>query len=156
MKASRTKFIKIVPFVAGVLSVSYVHAQQVTPKSDGLKWVSAPASLPAGAKLAILKGDLAKHEAFAFRLKLPAGYQLKPQSSPAIDRMVVVSGTFNLGAGKKFDRARTIPMQTGYVHWPDQSPYFAFTKEETILQVEGVGPWAVKYVNPSDDPMRKE
>jgi hypothetical protein len=33
--------------------------------------------------------------------------------------------------------------------------HFAWTKEETILQVHGVGPWAVNYVNPADDPRKK-
>jgi len=27
--------------------------------------------------------------------------------------------------------------------------------EETILQVHGVGPWAINYVNPADDPRKK-
>jgi hypothetical protein len=33
--------------------------------------------------------------------------------------------------------------------------HFAWTKEETILQVHGVGPWAVNYVDPADDPRKK-
>ena len=33
--------------------------------------------------------------------------------------------------------------------------HFAWTKEETILQVHGVGPRAVNYVDPADDPRKK-
>jgi hypothetical protein len=33
--------------------------------------------------------------------------------------------------------------------------HFAWTKEETIVQVHGVDPWAVNYVNPADDPRKK-
>jgi hypothetical protein len=29
--------------------------------------------------------------------------------------------------------------------------HFAWTKEETMLQVHGVGPWAVNYVDPADE-----
>ena len=104
----------------------------------------------------MLQGDLAKPGALAFRLKLPAGYQLKPQSSPAIERMMVISGAFNLGSGEKFDNARTIPLYTGYAHWPNNSAFFGFTQEETIVEIEGSGPWAVTYVNPADDPMKKK
>ena len=156
MKTSYAKFIRIVPFVIGLLGVSYAQAQQTTASSSDLKWVNAPASLPAGAKLVMLRGDLAKPGAFSFRLKLPAGYQLKPHSSSAIGRILVVSGVFNLGAGEKFDSTRTIPFYAGYMHWPDKSPYFAFTTEETVLEIEGVGPWAVSYVNSDDDPMKNK
>jgi hypothetical protein len=155
MKSSYAKFIRIAPFVIAVLSVSLSHAQQVTVPSFGMKWMTAPASLPQGAKLAILEGDLTKPGALAFRLKLPAGYQLKPHSSPAIDRLIVISGTFNLGSGNKFDTARTIPMSAGYVHWPDKGAYFGWATEETIIEYQGVGPFAVSYVNAGDDPARK-
>lgn len=104
----------------------------------------------------MLKGDLAKPGAFVFRMKLPAGYRLKPHSTSAIERIVVVSGTFNLGAGDKFDDARTIPLYAGYVHWLDQTPYFAYTSEETVLEIEGAGPFVVNYVSPADDPMNKK
>jgi glycyl-tRNA synthetase alpha subunit len=33
--------------------------------------------------------------------------------------------------------------------------HFGFFNEETILQVHGVGPWAINYVNPADDPRKK-
>jgi anti-sigma factor RsiW len=33
--------------------------------------------------------------------------------------------------------------------------HFVETKEETVIQVHGVGPWGVTYVNPDDDPNKK-
>ena len=155
MKTSYANFIRMMPFVMAVLALSTAHGQQAPDASDGLKWINAPASLPAGAKVAMLQGDLATSGAFTFRLKLPAGYQLKPQSSPAVNRLFVVSGALNFGTGDKFDNARTMPLYSGYAHWPNNGSYFAYTKEETVIEIEGVGPWAVKYVNPADDPMKK-
>lgn len=155
MKTTYANFIRMVPFVITVLAFSAAHGQQAPAASDAPKWINAPASLPAGAKVTMLQGDLAKAGAFAFRLKLPAGYQLKPQSSPAINRLFVVSGALNFGTGDKFDNARTMPLYSGYAHWPNNGPYFAYTKEETVIEIEGVGPWAVNYVNPADDPMKK-
>jgi hypothetical protein len=32
--------------------------------------------------------------------------------------------------------------------------HFAWTNEETIVQLHGVGPWAITYVNPADDPRK--
>ena len=36
-----------------------------------------------------------------------------------------------------------------------KTTHFAWTSVETIVQVHGVGPWAVNYVNPADDPRKK-
>jgi hypothetical protein len=33
--------------------------------------------------------------------------------------------------------------------------HFGWASEETIVQVHGVGPWSITYVNPADDPMEK-
>jgi len=156
MKTSYARLIKTIPLIVGLLGASYVHAQHAPAAASDLKWVNAPASLPEGARMAMLQGDLAKPGAFSFQLKLPAGYQLKPQSSPAINRLFVISGALNFGAGEKFDSARTVPLYSGYAHWPSNGAYFAFTKEETVVEIEGAGPWAVNYVNPADDPMAKK
>jgi hypothetical protein len=34
--------------------------------------------------------------------------------------------------------------------------HFAWTKDETIVQVRGIGPSGVTYVNPADDPGKKK
>jgi len=155
MKTPYAKFFKITIFAISLMGVSFAHAYQGHATSGDIKWVNAPASLPPGAKLAMLHGDLGKPGTLAFLLKFPAGYRLKPQSSPAIERLIVVSGTFNFGSGTKFDNAHTIPLSTGYVHWPDKSPFYGYAKEETVVEIQGVGPWAVNYVNPGDDPRKK-
>jgi len=36
-----------------------------------------------------------------------------------------------------------------------KATHFAFFNDETVLQVHGVGPWQVNYVNPEDDPRKK-
>jgi hypothetical protein len=147
MKTPFAKFNMIVLFVIGVLGVSFAHAEQVIATSGNVKWVNAPASLPHGAKIAIMEGDLAKPGVLKFLLKFPADYMLEPQSSPTLDRIMVISGNFNLGLGDKFDKSRTIPMRAGYMHWPHKSAFFAWTNEETIVEYEGVGPWAVTYAD---------
>ena len=35
---------------------------------------------------------------------------------------------------------------------PKGHHHFAWAKGETVVQVHGVGPWAIVYVNPADDP----
>jgi len=33
--------------------------------------------------------------------------------------------------------------------------HFAWTKEEVVVQLNGMGPWGVTYVDPADDPRKK-
>jgi hypothetical protein len=155
MKTPYAKFIEIMLFVIGVLAISFAHLPEGNAASD-MNWVNAPAALPMGAKLATLRGDVVKPGALVFRLKLPAGYQLKPHSSPSLESLIVISGTFNFGSGEKFDKARTFALSEGFKHWLDESPYFGWTTEETVIQIEGAGPWTVNYVNPGDDPRKKK
>jgi hypothetical protein len=34
---------------------------------------------------------------------------------------------------------------------PTAEPYYFLTKEETVVQVHGIGPWGITFVNPADD-----
>jgi quercetin dioxygenase-like cupin family protein len=117
------------------------------------KWVEGPASLPKGARIAVLEGDPAKAGPFVFRLRVPDGYRVPPHTHPKNERITVLQGTFNVGMGVKFDRAATTPMPAGtYGWWPAGMTHFVWAKDETILQFHGDGPWTIDYVDPADDP----
>ena len=68
-----------------------------------LKWEPAPPSLPPGAQIAVLEGDMPKPGFFAVRARFPAGYRIAPHWHPGWERVTVLSGTFYLGDGEKFD-----------------------------------------------------
>ena len=69
-----------------------------------IKWQDAPASLPPGAKLAVLEGNPAKEGTFVMRLKLPDGYRVPPHTHPKPEIVTVISGIFRLGSGKMVRR----------------------------------------------------
>jgi len=118
-----------------------------------LKWKDGPASLPAGAKVAILEGDPAKEGPFTFRVLLPDGFKVPPHTHPGAEHVTVISGTFYLGMGEKFDQSAGHQMSAGaFGYWPAGMKHFAWTKGETMIQVHGVGPWGITYLNPADDP----
>ena len=120
-----------------------------------LKWTDVP-SLPAGAKLAVIEGPLNEAVPVTFRLKFPANYQIPAHWHPAIEHVTVISGTFNMGTGDKLDKSKTMALSAGGVAIMQiKTNHFAWTNEETIVQVHGVGPWAINYVNPADDPRKK-
>jgi hypothetical protein len=118
-----------------------------------MKWSDGPASLPAGAKLAVLEGDPAKEGVFTMRLWLPDGFKVAPHWHPKVEHVTVISGTFNLGIGEKFDQAGAREMPPGtFGFWPAGMKHFAWAKGDTVIQLHGIGPWMITYVNPSDDP----
>ena|SRR5687768_15565826 len=121
-----------------------------------LKW-TAPPSLPRGAKMAIVEGDLTKPGSFAFRVMLPANYRIPPHFHPADERVTVLKGTFYMGRGEKFNAsaARALPAG-GFTSMPAGMRHFAFSKQGCVVQVHGMGPWGITYVNPDDDPRKKK
>ena len=131
------------------------HAH-VTLTPDDLKWGDVP-SLPPGAQLAVIEGPLNEAKPFTFRLKFPANYRIPPHSHPAIERVTVLSGTFHLGMGDKADRAgaKALPAGSVAIMQPGTT-HFAFTDQETVVQLNGNGPWSIQYVDPADDPRKKQ
>lgn len=124
---------------------------------DDVKWADAPPALPAGAKAALLDGDPKKEEVFCLRLKLPAGYKIPPHWHPGSERVTVISGTFKLGLGDTFDESKTKTLPAGgFFSMPPKTSHFAVTTEETVVQLNTLGPWSLTYVNPEDDPRTRK
>jgi hypothetical protein len=137
-----------------------VHAESQPPAHlmvtpSDLKWTDVP-SLP-GAKLAVIEGPLNEAVPFTMRIRLPADYKIPPHWHPAIEHVTVISGTFNLGMGDKLDASKTTALPAGSVAiMQPKIAHFAWTKDDTVVQVHGVGPWGLNYVNPDDDPRKKK
>jgi hypothetical protein len=124
---------------------------------DKLAWKDGPPSLPKGAKIAVLEGDPSKEGPFVFRVKVPDGYKIPPHTHPKPERITVISGTFNIGMGDKFDADKGKAMPAGtYGTWPAKMKHFVWVKGETVIQFHGEGPWAINYLNPDDDPRNEK
>lgn len=135
-------------------SASEAHGHTMM-KPDDLKWTDVP-SLPPGAKGALIEGPMSEAVPFTLRLRLPPNFQIPPHWHPGVERVTVLSGTFNMGAGERFDRSTTMALPaSGIAIMQPKTPHFAWTKEETVVQLHGMGPWAVNYINPADDPRKK-
>lgn len=124
--------------------------------STDLPWKDA-ASLPPGAKIAVLEGDPSKDGLFLMRIRLPDGFHIPPHTHPKTERVTIMSGIFHIAMGERLERsaARALPAGS-YGFWPAGMKHTAWAEGETIVQVHGVGPWAINYVNPADDPRNKK
>jgi quercetin dioxygenase-like cupin family protein len=154
------KLFPVLILASAVLAfTSWATAEQaghVVVKPGDVKWADAPPSLPPGAKMAWIEGAAAEPKPFTFRIKVPANYRVPPHWHPGIEHVTVLSGTFNVGMGEKFDAGKLTPLPAGsLLIIPPKTPHFVQVKEETIIQVHGVGPWGLNYVNPQDDPRKK-
>lgn len=121
-----------------------------------ITWKDGPASLPKGVKSAVVEGDPMKAGPFTMQLKLPANYKVPPHWHPAIEHVTVLSGSFHMGLGEVLDEFKATKLPVGgFAVMAIGTRHFAFTKEEATIQLHGIGPWGITYVNPSDDPRNK-
>jgi quercetin dioxygenase-like cupin family protein len=138
------------------LSTNWAQAgDHVMVSPSDLKWADVP-SLPPGAKIAVIEGPPTKAVPFTFRLKFPPDYKVPAHWHPAIEHVTVISGEANFGIGDKFDQAKTHTLSAGSMAiMQPKTNHFVWTNQETVVQVHGVGPWAITYVDPADDPRKK-
>ena len=158
MRISRIVVLQAIVVMMVLLTGSpgYAQSGHVMLTMDDVKWTEGPAALPKGAQLFMMEGNPPDAAPFTMRLKFPANYKVGPHWHPAIEHATVLKGTLNLGMGEKFDASQTKALPVGsFVVIPPKTAHFAWTSEETIVQLHGVGPWSVNYVNQADDPRRK-
>ena len=142
--------------VTGLASIPAIAADDhVAVSADQLKWGPAPPAVPKGAQIAILAGDPSKDGLYVYRVKVPAGYKVPPHIHPNDENVTVISGTFNVGMGGTFDEKNGQALKAGgFMHMPKGMQHFAWSTDETIIQLHGMGPQGIIYVNPADDPRK--
>ena len=141
----------------GRLSTADQHGEGILLRlPNSIKWQDGPASLAKGSQMAVLEGDPNKEGPFVFRLKLPDGFRVAPHTHPKMERVTVIAGTLNIGMGAKFDAKATKAMPAGaFGTWDANMEHFAWVKGETIIQLHGMGPWTINYLNQADDPRKR-
>ena len=120
-----------------------------------LKWGEGPPSLPKGGETAVLSGDPSKPGEYTLRAKLPAGYKIAPHWHPTAEHVTVLSGTVAFGMGDKAVEAEMKALPAGgYAVMPASMHHYFAAKTAAVIQVHGVGPFEITYINPADDPRR--
>lgn len=129
----------------------------ISISSENVEWADGPPSLPEGAELVVLEGDLTQEEPYTFRLRFPDGYEVMPHSHPVREHITVLEGTLMMGQGETFDREATEPLGPGSLYvLPVGDHHYVWTQGETVVQLHGTGPWGITYVDPADDPRNAE
>jgi quercetin dioxygenase-like cupin family protein len=154
-----------IPLVVGWLGIaSSVHAADKThtagkPHAEftnpgDMKWGPAPPDLPKGAEVAVLHGDPSKKGTYAIRIKMPDGYTIPPHWHSRDEQLTVVSGTLVLHLGDTMDAPAHALEPGGFHFLPAKAHHAAEAKGETVVQVNGPGPFDIHYLNPADNPRK--
>lgn len=119
-------------------------------------WVEGPPSLPKGAKVAVLEGSppFPAGKTFTLLLKIPKNYVIEPHIHLVTERVTVLDGVLSFGHGATVNRATATKVtRGGLVVMPAEHVHYAFTTDqETVIALNGVGPWEIIYVDPKNDP----
>jgi quercetin dioxygenase-like cupin family protein len=130
-------------------------AKAIVVMPDSAKWGPPPPVLPPGAQLAVLEGDPMKPGAYTMRLSMPDGYQIPPHYHAANEHVTVIKGEFQVGMGTKFDESKLMTLPAGtFGMLPAGMRHFARARGEAVIQLHGIGPWGLTYVNAQDDPRK--
>ena len=136
-------------------STALLGQAKPTAQAPDLHWGPAPAVFPKGAEMAVVTGDPGKAAPFVVELRMPDGYRIPPHFHPTDETVEVKQGTFLYGMGDVFDVAKTKPMRVGDKgNIPATMHHFATAQGITIVAVSSMGPFALTYVNPADDPQK--
>jgi hypothetical protein len=97
---------------------------------------------PSGTKRAVLLGDPEKPGLYIILVRWTAHHMSHPHWHPNDRFITVISGTWWVGTGNKFDPDGTTPLPAGtYVtHFGKQIHYDGAKDEDVLLQIVGEGP----------------
>src|SRR5579864_364994 len=103
-----------------------------------IQWTEA---LP-GAKQAVLRGDPSKPGPYIVLIKWSPHHMSRPHWHPNDRFITVISGTWWVGTGGKYDENTTVPLPAGsfVTHVGKQVHYDGAKDEEAVLESVGEGP----------------
>jgi hypothetical protein len=95
-----------------------------------------------GAKQAVLRGDLAKPGPYIVLVKWEPHRMSRPHFHPNDRFITVISGTWWVGTGSKFDPESTVAMPAGtfVTHFGKQIHYDGAKDVPAVLEIVGEGP----------------
>jgi anti-sigma factor ChrR (cupin superfamily) len=119
---------------------------------DKIKW----SQMAPGVELGAVYGDCNKPGApCVFQLRFAAGGKIPPHWHPVDEHVTVLSGDFRAGMGDTLDESKMVALPAGsYVLMPRRMHHYAMAKSAALVQVHGVGPFKIIYINPADDPSK--
>jgi len=129
---------------AALVSLASAKATDLNPAAimiklpDQIKWVDEPR----GISTAVLAGDPEKPGLYVELVKWHAHHMSRPHFHPNDRFITVISGTWWVGTGTKYDPDSTVPLPPGSFakHAGKEVHYDGAKEEDTVLEIVGEGP----------------
>ena len=111
-----------------------------------------------GIQTVVLKGDPNQEGVYTIMLRVPAHTQIAAHSHRDDRVATVVSGTWRIGYGDKFDESKLKPLPPGsfYTEPPGENHFAATGDEPVVVQITGYGPSSTEYVDRAQDPLLRK
>jgi quercetin dioxygenase-like cupin family protein len=141
-------------FSPGVRADPPAEVMNIVREAD-IKWVPNP-SVP-GLSSAVVYGDpKVAGKPYVVRVRFSPGAFSRPHFHPEARHIVVLKGTWWVGAGPKWDQEATTPVPAGsfIIHHPGKIHFDGAKYEEVVLQIIGVGSSATIPVDESGQPKK--
>ena len=141
-------FVPWVLFCGTTSAVVAAGQESMAIQADDVQWKPASPTLY-GVEMAVLKGNPTQAGPFVMRLKFPAFFDYPVHRNPGTEEQVtVLSGAMGFAMGETFDRYVVKPLPAGSHFVVPDAWHFAWTFEETVVEVQGNGPWRVAFFEP--------
>lgn len=134
---------------AGTLAADDLPEGGLRVTTEELKW--KPGRVP-GHEIAPLIGDSTKPGPYVERVKFPPNSISQAHSHPEARAYTIISGTWYVGYGDKFDPAKLKALPAGSFYTePANVNHFSQIKEDGVtVQIVGVGPSATRFAAPPE------
>jgi pimeloyl-ACP methyl ester carboxylesterase/quercetin dioxygenase-like cupin family protein len=107
-----------------------------------------------GIETVVLKGDPNQKGVYTIMLRVPAHTQIAAHSHRDDRVATVISGTWHIGYGDKFDQSKlkVLPPGSFYTEPPGKNHFAETGDKPVVVQITGFGPSSTIYVDRSKDP----
>jgi hypothetical protein len=122
----------------------------VTVAAADLKWTP----LFLGLETAVVFGDPSKAgEPFVMQVRATKAAKVAAHWHPQDENVTILAGTVKLGMGEMYDAKGLHALTAGsYTFIPKTMRHYVWHGPGSVIQVHGMGPFVLNFVNPADDP----
>ena len=133
--------------ILGVYAADELPEGALRITTEELKW--RPGRVP-GHEIAALMGDSSQPGPYVERVKFPANSISQAHSHPEARAYTIISGTWYVGYGDKFDPAKlkALPAGSFYTEPANVNHVSQIKEDGVVVQIVGSGPTATRFVEP--------
>ena len=88
------------------------------------------------AQVAVVSGNPGSDGPYVVRAKLPSGYKIPPHTHPTDENVTILSGTFHIAMGDKFDATKGETLRAGgFFNAQKGMQHYGWSTGPTVIQI---------------------